>query len=265
MFTSHPEMAVPYESHFVVSMGRDASRAQYETDRGFAAEKFLKDLQTQFAFRQWALPTEEVRGVLTSPPPDSFADGVRRVFALYARRQGKRRYADKTANYVLSIPLLARLFPEAYFVHVIRDGRDVGLSWLDTGWDFGPQTVEEAALYWRYYVQRGRRAASQVGPQRYREIRYEDLVADPATALQELCGVLELSYHPAMLKYFERAPELLDAMPRPEAHKNLLRSVTRGLRDWRQDMSSGDAALFEDLAGELLEALGYERSSRVSS
>lgn len=265
MFTFHPEVAIPYESYFVVSMGRPAHRVWYETEEGFALETFLGDLFRQFGFRHWNLPEREVRQTLTESPPGSYAGAVRQVFALYARRQGKRRYGDKTANYVLDVPLLAELFPEARFVHLIRDGRDVALSWLDTGWEFGPQTVEEAALYWRYYVQRGRRAGAQIGGERYRELRYEDLIDHPGDALRDLCAFLELDYDPAMLSYFEGAGKVLQAMPRPEWHVNLRLPVTRGLRDWKQQMPRRELALFERLAGEVLEELGYESSSGLVS
>ncbi len=262
MFTSHPEIAIPYESYFVVSMGRRANRARYETEDGFALDAFQDDLFSQFGFRHWNLPEREVQEALSESPPDSFACAVRRVFGLYARQEGKRRYGDKTANYVLDIPLLVELFPEARFVHAIRDGRDVALSWLGTGWDFGPQTVEEAALYWRYYVQRGRRAGAQLGSHRYCELQYEDLIADPASVLREVCCFLDLEYHPAMLDYFSHAGSMLQAMPRPQQHRNLKLPVTAGLRDWRRQMADDDVAMFEHLAGEVLDELGYELSGR---
>lgn len=265
MFTCHPEMAIPYESYFVVSMGRRANRTRYEAGDSFALELFLDDLFAQFGFRHWHLPEREVREALKESPPGTYADAVRRVFAVYARQQGKRRYGDKTANYVLDIPLLAELFPEARFVHVIRDGRDVALSWLETGWEFGPQTVEEAALYWRYYVQRGRRAGAQIGRDRYCELRYERLVANPVDALRELCSFLELEYDPTMLEYFEHADEVLRPMPRPQQHGNLRLPVTEGLRDWRRQMASEEVSLFERLTGEVLGELGYELSARPAS
>lgn len=146
IFTSHPALAVPYESHFIVPMCDITVRPRYETPQGFATDNFISDLLAQPAIRRWQLPEEELRAALFEHPCDC-ADAIRRVFALYAYRQGKPRYGDKTAVYVLSIAVLAHVFPEARFVHIIRDGRDVALSWLDTGWDFGPETVEEAALY----------------------------------------------------------------------------------------------------------------------
>ena len=125
------------------------------------------------------------------------------MFALYTSRQGKARYAEKTPINVLHIELLADVFPEARFIHLIRDGRDVALSYLDT--DFGASSLPEAAVQWRRFVRKGRRSGARVGAHRYQEVRYEDLVADPDTVLRSLCEFIDLPFDPSMLRYHERA------------------------------------------------------------
>jgi hypothetical protein len=190
--------------------------------------------------------------VLT-PAPDALAEAIRRIYASYASRRGKPRYGDKTPNQVVHIHLLARTLPEARFVHVIRDGRDSTLSYLDA--DFGPSTVAEAAVYWRRFVEAGRRAGRELGHGRYREVRYEELVAAPERELRALSGFCGLAYDEAMLDYPERADELVG-----KVHHNLALAPTSGMRDWRRDMSRADVALFEALAGDLLDELGYERA-----
>lgn len=258
MFNAHPAMAVPYESYFLAPMGRAESRRHYETEAGFAVDSFVRSLQCEPGFRQWGIPEEALGMALLHPPPRDYPDAARRVFALYASLQQKPRYGDKTTLYVLNIALLAELFPEARFVHIIRDGRDVALSWLDTGWDFGPQTIEEAALYWRYHVKRGQRSGRALGAERYREVLYEDLLRDPPGGLKTLCEFLELDFDPRMLAYPERAAELLGTMPRPQHHQHLRLPPTKELRSWRRDMPRDDVAHFESLAGSVLEDLGYE-------
>ncbi len=264
ILTSHSMLAIPYESHFIVAMGDDAVRPRYETRYGFDSERFFADLLAQPAVRRWSLPEEELRAMLIESPPPNFAEAVRNVFGLYARLKGKLRYGDKTAVYVLSIPMLSTLFPEARFIHVIRDGRDVALSWMVTGWDFGPETVEEAALYWRYHVQRGRRTGSYLGPERYLEVHYEQLVTHPRSVVERLCEFIDLEFDPAMLTRTDTASEMLAEMPRPGHHQNLLISIPAQLRDWRQDMCRNDIQIFEALAGELLSDLGYELAGGVT-
>ena len=177
------------------------------------------------------------------------------IYAAYAARRGKSRTGDKTPSYVMHLDLLGGLFPEARFVHVIRDGRDSTLSYLDAS--FGPTTVAEGALYWRRFVARGRQTGRALGPARYLEIRYERLVAEPEAELRAVCSFLDLPFDDAMLRYPERAAELVG-----KVHHNLARAPTAGMRDWKREMAPADVAVFEALAGDLLGELGYERAYR---
>ena len=185
---------------------------------------------------------------------------MRILFGSYAARQGKRRFGEKTPVNVRNIPFLADLFPEAVFLHIIRDGRDVTLSYLDVPW--GPTSVAESAIYWKLAVEEGRRDGSALGPRRYRELKYEELVEDPEATLRELCRSLRLPFDPAMLRYHERADDVRKGFRNPGAHRNLSRPPTKGLRSWREQMQADDLGVFEMLAGATLEEFGYERALR---
>lgn len=252
MLDAHPEMAVPNESHFVVGLGK--RRRRYELPEGFDGERFLADLLDDWAFKRWRLPPEHVLSEFRRDMPRSFADGIRRAFMTYARHHGKTRYGDKTPGYVMSMDQLAHTFPESRFVHVIRDGRAVALSYLDS--PFGPPTLDGNAVYWRRFVRHGRRVGRRLEPERYMEIRYEALVQDPEPELRRLCDFIELSFDPAMLRYFERAGKLLTTLDHG-AHANIVRPPTDRLRDWREQMTDSQVRAFESVSGDLLEELGY--------
>jgi hypothetical protein len=227
MLDAHPELAVPPESHFVLARDVGRLRRALRRDRWFAL---------------WGIETPDLRGL-------EFADAVRALFANYAAHHGKPRYADKTPHYVSHLPRLAERFEEARFVHVVRDGRDVALSLLEVPW--GPDSVEEAALQWRRRVLEGR--AAGLGPDCYRELRYEALVADPERELRALVAWLDLPYDAGMLAYASRPL----VVPYPDHHARLTLPPTPGLRDWRRDMAPADVTRFEAIAGDALETLGY--------
>lgn len=255
MFDSHPAMVIPPESHFIVHLGR--KRLRYERPAGFDISRFLGDVR-RTNFQRWGLPVEAARAALLSARPSTFPEAVRVLFAANAARQGKWRYGEKTPNNVRNITYLANLFPEASFVHIVRDGRDVTLSYLRV--DFGVDSVAESAMYWKLAVEKGRRAGARLGPGRYREIRYEDLVRTPEPVLQGLCSFLDLPFDPRMLRYHERAHSVMKGT-NVAAHDNIGRPPMK-LRDWRQEMRAEDVRLFESLAGRTLEAFGYERAVR---
>jgi len=253
MLTSHPNLAIPAETHFIVPLSLDP---RINSGGGLDVSALCERLFRQPGFDHLGLDPADVRTALTERSVRTFSDAMRSLFALYARSQGKSRYGDKTPIHVLHINRLAELFPEARFIHVIRDGRDVSLSYLDV--DFGAKDLWEGAIYWRRFVNEGRRAGQMLGPDRYMEVRYEDVTADPRGQLDRLCDFAGLDFRPGMLRYFEQA-ERVGASP--NNHPNLHLPPTKGLRNWREHLSLEEAAMFEALAGDVLSELGYERTA----
>jgi hypothetical protein len=256
IFDSHPRMAIPGESHFIVPMA--GRRTRYETDTGFRVDRFVEDLLAEPRFRLWELRDEEVRALFGVRPPASLPAGILLAFEAYASHHGKPRAADKTPAYVWHLPVLDELFPRARFVHILRDGRDVALSHVNV--EFLQKRLEEAAVYWRDAVLGARRFGRTLGRDRYREVRYEDLLDDPEGTVRSLCEFVNLDFDASMLRYFERAEDLARPAHHPEAHRGLALPPTKGLRDWRTQMSPRDLAVFEVLAGDALSRFGYERA-----
>ena len=255
IFDSHSQLAVAHHAQFIVTMGRQ--RRRYETSQGLDVKRFCDDLFASPRFVHLQLAPEDVRSALEGGVP-SLADGLRAVLALFAAAQGKSRYADKTPGHVVRIRLLADLFSEARFVHIIRDGRNSWVGYRDRG--FGPKTVGDAAYNWKGRVGRGRRAGLALGADRYHEVRYEELVEKPSETLQRVCRFLDLRFEESMLHYHERAETVLAGLAPPDRadFENVFRPLTKGMRDWRTEMSESEQATFHAIAGDLLAELGYE-------
>ena len=98
------------------------------------------------------------------------------------------------------------MLPEAHFVHVIRDGRDVALS-LRPMW-FAPGTdIPTLATYWRRLVLSARSAAQNT--RAYMEVRYEDVVRETESTIRSICRFMNLDFDREMLSYWLRTPERL--------------------------------------------------------
>jgi hypothetical protein len=251
---SHPEMAMAHEARFLGHMAK--KHRTYEGGAALDIDRFVTDLYGFPHFRRLGLARDDVREALTSAAPSSFADGVRVVFGLYARSQGKSRYGEKGPLYISHLDLLAELFPEARFVHVIRDGRDVVMAYMEAE-QAAPRDVAWGAFHWRLRVSRGRKSGRRLGPGRYREYRYEALVERPEEVVREICEFIDLEYDAQMFTYQEKAESFLADAKHPDDHQHLRLAPTKGLLDWREQMSPDDVALFEGIAGDLLEELGY--------
>jgi hypothetical protein len=256
MLDSHPDVAVPHESYFVVPAHH--RRAAFEGPDGVDRDRLLADLGRDESFTRWGLDAAAIDRIRADATLRSVPDTLRALYRAYAGAAGKTRYADKTPRNVLHIDLLGAAFPDARFVHLVRDGRDVVPSML--GLAFFPDRFPEAVLYWADRVERGRRAGRRLGPDRYIEVHYEELVADAPAVLAGLCDFLALPFDPAMLRYYERADEVVAAVKDTGHHQGLWQPPTVGRRSWRESMAKRDVARFEALAGSALDDFGYERS-----
>jgi hypothetical protein len=157
------------------------------------------------------------------------------------------------------LPLLERVFPDAVFVHLIRDGRDVALSLLSLDDEVlgrtgaNPETAAAAACEWATEVRDARALGCRVGPSRYLEVRYEELVAEPASVVEAICAFADLPFQSEMLE-----PTAGEIAERPH-HRRLTEAPSKR-RDWSTEMAAADVQSFEAIAGPLLAALGYELS-----
>ena len=252
---AHPQIAITPETHWIPRL--------FEKRKGLTPEdmvttELISRLLEQARFTRLGIGREELLAMIAGGRPVSYSSLVTAIFDSYGDAQGKALVGDKTPGYVRRMNTLHALWPQARFVHLIRDGRDVYLSMrhrplhdlkagaFDT-WSEKP--VLTAALWWELNVRGGRKAGNLLGAGLYYEIRYESLVAHPREECETLSAFLGLPYDDAMLRFNET-----------QRKKKERRPITPGLRDWRTQMPAQDLERFEAAAGGLLEELGYARA-----
>jgi hypothetical protein len=244
-----PGIAIPDESFFVPLLARRHGRR-------VRVQAFLDDLRRLPAIAVWGLAADDVAPRLHDGMDVGAA--LAAIFETYAERAGKPRWGDKTPMYMRHLSLLERLFPRAQYVHLIRDGRDAATSFLQmpegtfTRTWAHPETPARFACLWRTEVTEARALGRRVGPERYLEARYEDLVAEPERVVGGICDFARLPFEPAMLDY----AGAVDVSGKPHQQR-LLQAPTARVRDWRTEMPEQDVRAFERVAGDLLAELGY--------
>ena len=247
ILNAHPEVAVPPESRFITELWRGADEVP--------VEPVLAAIVAHDRFEAWDVPIEAVREELSGRSTASYADVITAPHRAYARLNGKTRWGDKTPRYVEHIPFLGALLIDARFIHLIRDGRNVALSYADV--PFGPRTVTAAARLWAARVSAGISGGRPLG-ERYLEVRYEDLVEDAEGETKLICGFLGLEFDPGMLDYTERARAAV--LPRASMYNpHVTERPMSKTRSWDQDMPDRHVQIFEATAGGLLSELGYPR------
>jgi hypothetical protein len=263
MLDSHPDMAIPPESHFIPHLLR--WRVVLKRGGFLNVDRFLRHLSYSPWFKAWGLEPASVRGALASAP--TVPEAIVRLFRLYADAQGKARFGDKTPNHSTHVARLAQAFPQSVFVHLLRDPRDVAPALVEGR--FWPSTLPQAAMWWRKHSDAARREGRKLGESRYLEVRYEDLVIEPEQILQGICSFISLTYSARMLEYHLRSPEILSFTQLPEferartRHNHLNREPTV-LRDWRTDLPLADVRQIEAVAGATANRFGYAPSHRAS-
>jgi hypothetical protein len=260
MLDAHPDLAIPPETHFVPGISQKLGD---DFDRG----RFVEILAGHRRWPDFHLESASLRARLDEDEAGEVGMALRAFYMLYAESHGKTRFGDKTPRYLVKMRPIARALPEAAFIHLVRDGRDVALSKADRS---GKDSVDSAQV-WRERIEKARRQSRRV--ERYMELRYEDLVADPEPRLREVCDLIELDFDPVMLRYHERAADRLEEMgdarsneaevvrtaeSRRAAHAMTTRPPEESrIARWRAEMPDSERQAFEAEAGELLAELGY--------
>ncbi|HYP54254.1 MAG TPA: sulfotransferase [Pyrinomonadaceae bacterium] len=263
MLDAHPELSIPPEMGFMPAVlalrvrGRELRRAFFEAVTGMPS---------------WAdanIPRAAFEQALGEVEPFTVGGGVRTFYRLYAARFGKPRWGDKTPAYCLHMDKIEEVLPEARFVHIIRDGRDVALS-LRGLWFSPGDSIEERAGLWRSWILTARRLGKR--RRHYTEVRYEDLIADAPAVLRKICDFVGLTYDRRMESYYESSPERLDEVNTMYRDGSLLitkeerlynqRFATRPPEPsrvfrWRGEMDADSRTRFTAVAGDLLAELGY--------
>jgi len=257
---AHPRIVIPPEGHLISLLRRAEKKfGDLKVDANMAA--LVDRLLGKERMVEWALDDERVRRDCMAG--ERTPGGVLSAFMRqWTERAGKPRWGEKTPGTYRFLPEVSRWFPDGQVLHIIRDGRDVAVSCLTPpfadAYDKG--NVYEVAARWRDALRRGRRAAAFMGPARYREIRYEELTADPERVVRGVCEFLHEDFTPEMLRYHERRE---GKVARGEAsfHKRLTGQVdNQQVERWRRDATEEFVLGFEGLAGAELVRYGYRLS-----
>ena len=187
---------------------------------------------------------------------------------------GHLRFAEKTPRNCFIVPFLIQAFPDAQFVHIIRDGRDAALSYRKTPWlqaasansgrrepggySFGPyprfwvererkgefektSDIHRCIWAWKRFVESALAASTSLPGKQYFELRYENLVRYPQREENRLLERLDIS-DPASRQMFQEALEAIHP---------------HSIGKWRDELSAEQIEVIQAEAGHLLRQLDY--------
>jgi len=255
MLCSHPRIYIPPESNFIPRFFK--SRPCKPMDRRRALRTVQGLLAYGMFFEDWREEKPDASAFLDGLPDLTPATVLSVLYAKYASQHGAERWGDKSPIYADHVDLISEIFPSAQVLHIIRDGRDVALSMIKAYQHarFFYVDLYYAAKVWKRRVTAARASGRRLGPDRYFELKYEELVARPQPVLRQICEYLNEEYEPAMAEPQSTASRSWHSTGIYAATRQPL--TTKGVGRWTSEMEEADRSLFQFVCGDLLGELGY--------
>jgi hypothetical protein len=226
-------------------------------------ERFMGAWLESKLFRASFLDAQEIREKVLSECRNG-GDFLRVVMGEVARAQGVQRWADNSPEELLHMQAIKKVLPDALFIHMIRDGRDVSLS-LDARpqkwvrpfpWD-RKDSLLVTGICWEWMVQGGRKLGKSLGGD-YMEVRFEDLQTDPRATLAKIAEFIQHNLN------YERILRVgIGSVSKPNT--SFKGDAGSPVGRWKKKMSPEKLAMFEELVGSTLKNLGYPLASPGSA
>ena len=179
------------------------------------------------------------------------------VYDILAETWGAEHWCCKSLANVQYLPEINSYSNDSKFIYLYRDGRDVALSFQKAV--VGEKHIYHIANAWAKSQRLALQMRSILGADRFYNISYEDLVADPESSLKGLCGFMGKEYTPDMLN-FHQSNEATNAASSSSLWGNVTKPIMKqNTKKFLKKATEEEITIFELVAGDVLDALGYER------
>jgi hypothetical protein len=258
ILNAHSHLAIPEE---VVYFGSSLAGVPIERWRnpGLSEEaytSFVMQFLDNVCEPLGEIDREELLEQILVGRPD-FRRPYQCVLEAWANRQGKARWGEKTPGNLFYVDIIHDMFPDARFIHLVRDPRAGVSSMLGT--DFFPDDVVFNALGRAKFMTEGRDLLDQSVPAAQRFLlRYEDVVEAPESTVRTLCDFLGEAFEPAMMAFHEDAGKYMKREAATDFNAAATRPVTAARRDtWRQKLPASDIAKIQAVCRKPMAEYGY--------
>lgn len=209
-------------------------------------------LQIPLVCKYWNLKKNSSE-ILSLLPERSFRGVLYKFFNLYGKRFNTPLWGSKSPSNVFWFKDIYQDFPEAKFILLYRDGRDVSVDLVETYW--GPSNLFSACLLWKSYTCAMIESKKYLKQNSFYEVYYEDLVENPQNTIKGICKFLNIKYESSMLKYYERNS---DNFMKKEYHQKASKPITTKYVGIYKKLSLNDRQLQIKVIGDILKKLKYK-------
>ncbi len=266
MLTSHPSICIPPECGFIQWWHEKYKdwKVEFNQDK-LKLESNISDIQSSRKFETWNLKSNEIKEVILVNKPTNYSEISLCIIAAYAQNQKKEAIylGDKNNYYLGHLSLINSIFPDAKFVFIVRDGRDVACSYLAINKmnihsiykPNLPHDINEIAKEW---VANNHLMNDFIDENTARNIfllKYEDLVKETKSSLSDLCNFLEISFSEKMLTYYQQQLEPVETIE--WKRKTIKPPDENGFGKYKSVLTRNEIDIFNDVAELVLERYRY--------
>lgn len=262
LFDAHANVIVPPECQLIINLYPKYGKIEKWTIPQL--EGFLGDLDAQWRFDVWPMNRQRLRSsVMACEGENSYGTLCKVVYHEYQSifKHGMLlAIGDKNPGYTIYTSRLLEIFPEAKFIHIIRDYRDNFVSIRNV--DFELPFISVTVSKWRYFVKRFRKA-SEKHPGTHLQIRYEDLVADPENQFGELCKFIGIPPSEKPFDFYKKSEEVLKIYPTElilKYHSSLLKKINTSRTGlWKKELTTSELKVADACAGKYASLTGHDK------
>ena len=251
MLGAHNDIICSPESHFKIDILRALAKGKIASQ----PSTLMALIQQHWRFKIWELDLLPIESFNHDSSGSLLAELLNWIIGQYAQQQEKSQasiWVDHTPENIGYAHSLLELFPNARFIHIVRDGRAVAASIMPLDW--GPNSIMKTSRWWMRMMSFGLAAEQALGPESVMRVKYEDLVLNPEATMRAVSHFLKINYQPTMLhatgfnppSYTTRQHKLVGN--RPDA------SV---VNRWESKLTSRQIEIFEHQTRDFLSFLGY--------
>jgi len=206
LFETNPNVCFPPECQFIINLYPKYGNLIKWERRDIIS--FIYDLQQQWLFKTWKVDIEQLKEKLLGVREEiSYGVVCKLVLMQYKSIFPKEEvlfFGDKNPGYTIYTEQLLKIFPNAKFIHIIRDYRDHFVSIKNV--DFDLPYISLISCKWRLFIKKYRDVMEKY-PNSHIEVRYEDLVTYPEKEMKILCNFVGVPFGAEMFNFHLKADE----------------------------------------------------------
>lgn len=261
LLNAHSRIGVPKElAYFTLAMQKGALNAWRQGRLSADAHRaFLHAFLAKKHHIYTRVDTARLEEDLIQDHPTDLRGSLDGVMAEWVREQGKARWGEKTPKNLFYVDHIHHMYPEARFIHIVRDPRAVVYS-MNRFARFLNDSVLNA-FNWYLSVKDGYGLLRASVPEALvMTIRYEDLVANVEETVRRLCEFIGEPFEPAMLDFYRESQTNIHPASAELGGVNTLTQPvsTTSVDKWREGLAEREIAVVEAVCGDLMPGLGYD-------